>query len=159
MPLFVLCQDSNWHQTWSDPHFMSEWVSQCCPDGEGEIHVCLFAHSSSYFHLCPPISLFFYYSPVVLSYTSLLPFNLPFLSPLILPQNFYLKGLLSDNYKQCLCSHACGQARAHENHTCFLLSLSHSTAAVWRCECWTLLSSPLPQGIMLQYVPFTSRSG
>lgn len=90
--------------------FMSAWL-------------LLQLHSSSYFHLCPPISLSFYYSPIVLSYTSPLPFNLAFLSLLILPQNFYLKGLLSDNYEQCLCSHACGKL-GHMKITLLFPSLS-----------------------------------
>lgn len=152
---FVLCQDSYWHQTWSNSHFLSEWVSQCCSDGKGEIHACLFVlrpHSSNYFHLCPPISLFFYYSPVELTHSSLLPFHLPsLLSLLILPQNFCLKGLLSDNYKQCLHSHACSKP-GHMIITLLFPCLSHSTATVWGCECWTLLSCPLSQGTVFWYV-------
>lgn len=153
----VLCQDSDWHQTWPDPHFLSEWISQCCPDGKGKICACLFALTASFFKLFSPLSshfLLFYYSPIVLSYTSLLHFHLAsILSLLILSQNFCLKGLLADNYEQCLCSHACSKL-GHMIITLLFpcLSLSHSTATVWGCECWTLLSCPLPQGIMFWYV-------
>ena len=92
---FVLYQDSNWYQTWPDPHFLSEWISQCCPDGEGEICACLFAPTASFFKLFSPAL------PIVLSNTSLLHFHLAsLLFLLILPQNFCLKGLLSDNSKQ-----------------------------------------------------------
>lgn len=162
---FVLRQDSYWHQTWSNSHFLSEWVSQCCSDGKGEIHACLFVlrpHSSSYFHFCPPISLFSYYPPAELSYSSLLPFHLcSLLSLLILPQNFCLKGLLPENYKQCLHSHACSKP-GHMIITLLFPCLSHSTATVWGCECWTLLSCPLSQGTVLIHLYITffpSRSG
>lgn len=64
----------------------------------------LMPHFSSYFHLRPPFTSFFT--------TSLLRFHLAsLLSLVILPPNFCLKGLLSDNYKQCLHSHACSKLR------------------------------------------------
>lgn len=88
--------------------------------------------NASFFKLFSPLSShfpLFYYSSIVLSYTSLLHFHLASLISLLnLPWIFCLKGLLSDNYKQCL--QCLQQARAHDNHTSVSLSLSHSTATV-----------------------------
>lgn len=110
------------------------------------------SHPSSYFHVTVlPLLSFLLFAPV-LSCTSLSFFHLaPFLSFLMLPLIFLLKGLLSDNYVSTL---SClQQARAHDNHT--FVSLCLSTATVWKCECWTLLSCPLSQGINFWfYVPF-----
>lgn len=110
---------------------------------------------ASFFKLFSPSLLPFpssYYPPVELSYSSLLLFHLPsLLSLLILPQNFCLKGLLSDNYKRCLQSHACSRP-GHVIITLLFPCLSHSTATVWGCECWTLLSCPLSQGTVFWYV-------
>lgn len=69
--------------------------------------------NTSFFKLFSPLSShfpLFYYSSIVLSYTSLLHFHLASLISLLnLPWIFCLKGLLTDNYKKCLHSHVCSK--------------------------------------------------